>query len=176
MSKILGSWSGMRKYLEEEMLCPSLRGRVRYGCTRYVGMDSDHIFDVWVDGRQVKRFSLETVNEYFIAQGYTIKRSPMSIHDYWEDFWNLMEQYPLESRAEYTDDEFCNALNAYRNQPIQESIASPNPIVRMFAVLDRRLGSRTVEKLRQEMENQPEWLRFFYRLRTETSANPQIPK
>ena len=176
MSKILGSWSGMRKYLEEEMLCPSLRGRVRYGCTRYVGMDSDHVFDVWVDGRQVKRFSLETVNEYFIAQGYTIKRSPMSIHDYWEDFWNLMERQPLESRAEYTDDEFCDALSAYRNQSIQESIASPNPIVRMFAVLDRRLGSRTVEKLRQEMENQPEWLRFFYRLRTETSANPQIPK
>lgn len=99
----------------------------------------------------------------------------MSIHDYWADFWSLMERHPLESRTEYIDDEFCDALNAYRNQPIQESIASPNPIVRMFAVLDRRLGARTVEKLRQEIENQPEWLRFFYRLRTETSANPQIP-
>ena len=39
MRKILGSWSGMRKYLEEDMLARSLRGRVRYGCTRYVGMD-----------------------------------------------------------------------------------------------------------------------------------------
>lgn len=176
MSKILGSWSGMRKYLEEDMLCPSLRGRVRYGCTRYVGMDSDHVFDVWVDGKQIKRFSLETVNEYFIAQGYAVKKGPMSIHDYWADFWSLMEKHPLESRAEYTDDEFCDALTVYRNQPIQDSLWSPNPIVRMFAVLDRRLGARTIEKLRPEIENQPEWLQPFFRLRMESSApNPQKP-
>lgn len=39
MSKILGSWSGMRKYLEKEILADSLCGRVRYGCTAYIGMD-----------------------------------------------------------------------------------------------------------------------------------------
>ena len=33
MGKILGSWSGMRKYLEQEMLASVLHGRVRYGCT-----------------------------------------------------------------------------------------------------------------------------------------------
>ena len=49
MGKILGSWSGMRKYLEQEMLAEPLRGRVRYGCTRYVGMDNCHIFDITVD-------------------------------------------------------------------------------------------------------------------------------
>ena len=35
MGKILGSWSGMRKYLESEMLAESLHGRIRYGCTSY---------------------------------------------------------------------------------------------------------------------------------------------
>lgn len=39
MGKILGSQSGMRKYLEQEMLAESLKGRVRYGCTAYPGMD-----------------------------------------------------------------------------------------------------------------------------------------
>ena len=39
MGKALGSWSGMRKYLEQEMLADSLHGRIRYGCTSYVGMD-----------------------------------------------------------------------------------------------------------------------------------------
>ena len=33
MGKALGSWSGMRKYLEQEMLADSLLGRIRYGCT-----------------------------------------------------------------------------------------------------------------------------------------------
>ena len=40
MSKILGSWSGMRKYLEQEMLAECLHGRVRYNCNSYVGMDA----------------------------------------------------------------------------------------------------------------------------------------
>lgn len=29
MAKVLGSWSGMRKYLEQEMLAESLAGRVK---------------------------------------------------------------------------------------------------------------------------------------------------
>ena len=70
MGKALGSWSGMRKYLEQEMLADSLHGRIRYGCTSYVGMDGCRIFEVCVDGVQVKRFSWETVNTYFINSGY----------------------------------------------------------------------------------------------------------
>ena len=27
-----GSWSGMRRYLEQDMLAEPLRGRVRYNC------------------------------------------------------------------------------------------------------------------------------------------------
>lgn len=66
MSKTLGSWSGMRKYLEKEILAESLQSRIRYGCTTYVGMDNCKIFEVCIDDKQVKRFSWETVNSYFI--------------------------------------------------------------------------------------------------------------
>jgi len=30
MSKILGSWSAMRRYLEQDMIADSLKGRIRY--------------------------------------------------------------------------------------------------------------------------------------------------
>ena len=69
MKKALGSWSGMRKYLEDEMLTPTLRGRVRYNCTRYVGMDNCHVFEVYLDGTLAKRFSWETVNDWLIENG-----------------------------------------------------------------------------------------------------------
>ena len=147
------------------MLAESLRGRVRYGCTRYVGMDNCRIFEICIDGTQVKRFSWETVNSYFIAQGWAPKAERMSIPDYWDGFWTLLEQHPMESRTEYTDGEFCRALEEYRNQDVQKSLCSPDPIVRMFAVLDRRVGVRSLEVLRDSMESQPEWLRTFYRLR-----------
>ena len=163
MGKILGSWSGMRKYLEKEMIAENIRGRVRYGCTRYVGMDNCHIFDVCIDDKQIKRFSLETVNSYFIKQGYSENVSPVGVHEYWGGFWNTMKKYPMSMRTEYTDDEFCNALEKYRNNDIQNSIVSDNPIIRMFAILDKRIGKRTIDKL--NVSEQPEWLQVFYELR-----------
>lgn len=67
----------MRKYLEQDMLAEVLKGRVRYGCTAYIGMDGCRIFEVCIDGKQVKRFSWETVNSYFIDSGLkkTVSRS-----------------------------------------------------------------------------------------------------
>lgn len=170
MGKVLGSWSGMRKYLEQDMLASSLQGRIRYGCTTYVGMDGCRIFEVCIDGEQVKRFSWETVNTYFIDSGYTKNSAPSGIREYWAEFWPLLEKYSIDQRTEYTDEEFCEALEAYRNQSIQESIFSSNPIIRMFAILDRRVGKRTLQKIQDTTEDQPKWLRQFYLLRLSAEA------
>ena len=167
---VLGSWSGMKKYLEKDMLADKLKKRVRYGCTRYVGMDGCHIFDIHIDGKQAKRFSWETVNTYFIKKGYKKNSSPVGIGEYWDEFMPLLEEVPIYSRDEYTDDEFCEALAAYRNQDIQSSIYSDNPIVRMSAVLDRRVGKRTLEELKMTLDTQPAWLREFYELRIKSEG------
>ena len=171
MGKILGSWSGMRKYLEQDMLADSLQGRIRYGCTTYVGMDGCRIFEVCIDGVQVKRFSWETVNTYFIDNRYTKNAAPSGIGEYWAEFWELLEKYPIDQRTEYIDGEFCEALEIYRNQNIRESIFSSNPIIRMFAVLDRRVGKRTISKMKNIIDEQPEWLRQFYKLRIDAEIN-----
>ena len=165
MSKRLGSWSGMRKYLEQDMLAESLQGRVRYGCTAYVGMDGCHIFEICIDKEQIKRFSWETVNSYFIDSGYTSNKNPNGIGEYWAEFWSLLDKFPIANRTEYTDEEFCDALEKYRNQDIQESMYSNNPIIRMFAILDRRIGKRTLIKAKKTIEEQPIWLKQFYQLR-----------
>lgn len=173
MAKILGSWSGMRKYLEQEMLADSLKWRVRYGCTAYVGMDGCRIFEVCIDGKQVKRFSLETVNSYFIDNGFKSNSEPFGTEEYWSDFWALLNKTPMTERSEYTDEEFCSALERYRNQSIELSVQSSDPIVRMFAILDRRLGKRTLTKLKNDIDDQPEWLHQFYTLRiTAEDAKP----
>lgn len=173
MGKILGSWSGMRKYLERDMLAESLQGRIRYGCTAYVGMDGCRFFEVCIDGVQVKRFSWETVNTYFIENGYKQNADPYGRLQYWAEFWPLLRQYSINRRTEYTDEEFCEALEEYRRQEIQESLYSPNPLVRMFAVLDRRIGKRTLQKIKDTVSDQPEWLRQFYVLRLDSEKIKQ---
>ncbi len=176
MKKILGSWSGMRSYLETEMLCPGLRGRVRYNCAAFTGMDGCRVFEVYMDGRLAKRFSWETVNTWFIRNGYTSNKDPYGLREYWEEFQGLLRRVPRESRAEYTDGEFCEALAAYRNGSIRASLASPDPLVRMFAVLDRRVGRRTLESLRAALDAQPEWLKPFYALRLGAAEEEQDGK
>lgn len=76
----------------------------------------------------------------------------------------------MTERSEYTDEEFCTALECYRSQSIELSIQSPDPIVRMFAILDRRLGKRTLLKLKDNIDDQPELLRQFYMLRIEAET------
>ena len=110
MGKTLGSWSGMRNYLEQEILVDCLKTRVRYSSTTYVGMDGSCMFEIFVDNKSIKKLSLETGNTYFIKKGYKENSDFYGIGEYWSEFWALVDKIPLQSRTEYTDDEFCNAL------------------------------------------------------------------
>jgi hypothetical protein len=160
MAKAMGSWSGMRKYLENEMLAKTLRGRVRYSCTTFSGMDGCGIFEVFVDEKSIKRFSMETV-----ASAIYPNNKKVDMIEYWNKYWSVKESAQLEQRKEFDDIEFADALTQYRLLDISQAIASRNPIVRMFAILDRRVGKRTLEKLAEIVDSQPVWLQYFYRLR-----------
>jgi hypothetical protein len=167
MEKNLGSFGEIRNYLEKEMLADSLHGRIRYSCTKHESVDGRHIFEVFIDEKPVKRFSWETVNASFIKKGFSMDKTPIGIGDYYARFWPLIDECPMEYRNEYTDNEFCDALDKYRNQEIQRSIVSKNPIVRMFAILDRRIVKRTLVKIKERIGMQPNWLKTFYNLRFE---------
>ena len=156
MSKIFGSWSGMRKYLEQEMLADSLKGRVQYSCTSYPDMDDCKVFEIRIDGKTRKRFSMETA---------TFKTKGTETQEAWNNYWQEKKTVPVEEKNEFDDEDFCEALKIYRELPVTESIESKNPLVRMFAVLDRRIGKRTLAKLSENIQNQPEWLKDFYLLR-----------
>ncbi len=101
------SWSGLRRELEEDLICDSLKGRVKYFLTHYHGApDKYGRVCVRVDGKEV------------------VKGNPY-------DFYVL---------------------------------------VRMLAVMDRRIGKRTLLKLVSEVEKQPNWLAFFYKLRLDADG------
>ncbi len=165
-----GSWSGMRRYLEQDMLAEPLRGRVRYNCPSGVNLYEFQRFEICVDGRSIKSFSYDGVRSHLQRRGM-LPKPPSNgsmneeMWDYWRQCAEIEGDVSMEDRTEYTDGEFADALEQYRLQDIQTSLASDNPIVRMFAVLDRRVGKRTLEKLKDEIDRQPEWLQYFYRLR-----------
>ena len=100
-----------------------------------------------------------------LVPGYRPGPRPVGLGEYWDGLWMLLDEVPRSRRTAYTDDEFCDALAAYRTQDIAASLHSEDPLVRMLAILDRRVGKRTLSALRDTVSQQPEWLQNFYRLR-----------
>ncbi len=148
-----GSWKGMKKHLEQDMLCEKLRGRVSYHFEVYPKLSvGSGCFHVILDGLTIKKF------------GYYYSGAKLG--------WKLTfpDEIPIAERDEYASREFAEALEAYRNQPIADSIASKNPIQRMFAIVDRRVGKRTLDKLKDSVLSQPEWLRILYHARLEAEG------
>lgn len=178
------SWSGLRKRLEKEYLCEKLRGRVQYFCTHYHGAPDDYgRFAIRVDGVE-HLFG----NPYcYYIKGYAamenrLKREGGVPCRDWVDGVMLYEDenYEVEKtvKAAAVNDgvfeiyDITDGLRIYTQSPIDESLKHPDPTVRLFAVLDRRVGKRSLARLAAEVENQPEWLKFFYMLRLEAENIP----
>ncbi len=52
----------------------------------------------------------------------------------------------------------------HQNHSIDDSLNSENALERLFAVLDKRTGKRWLQILLPKIEEQPDWLKFFYGL------------
>lgn len=146
------SWSNLRKVLEEDRLCPALRGRVQYFMTRYHDAhDDEGRLCIRVDGK-----------EYLNSHHWN--------HWHWEQNGEYCRRTKEEHKQTglYCYCQVLLAIDAYMDElTIDEALSSENPLVRLFAVLDRRVGKRRLPALAAAMENEPEWLQFFYRLRLE---------
>ena len=146
-----GSWAGMRKYLEEKMLCSSLRGRVRYQLDLYPKLGTcGNTFTVVLDGKPLLKCGFDHAYSEMKGRGQLTEERPYPWH------------FPFSERSAYFDSDFSQALAAYRNQPIQASLESENPLIRMFAIVDRRVGKRTLQKMIPQVKRQPAWLYPLY--------------
>ena len=163
------SWSAIRKVLEQENICDSLKGRVQYFATRYRSShDQEGRVAIRLDGNEVFRSDFydwatkrhQTWDEICVAKGRKTSYSESG------------EQMELGALNKGGFDQFAfyNAFHAYKNSSIDDGLVSPDPVVRLFTILDKRVGKRRLQKILSEISDQPEWLQFFYRLRLEADG------
>lgn len=161
------SWSAMRKKLETENICDSLKGRVTYFATRYrKSHDEMGRVAVLLDGKEVLQSSwFEWAKKSH--EIYEATRGPHNKGLTHDEYWKKVD---IETHNQYGFDQFCfyNAYYEYANQSIENSLNADDPIIRLFAILDRRVGKRTLEKLKPTLDSLPKWLRYFYDLRIES--------
>ena len=141
-------------------MAASLRGHIQYFATTYRG-ERDH------EGRAAIRYDGKE-----IIQGC-----------YWNN-WMKAHLFPKDEKYErrmlvenaYMDDTalklgvfdqrcFYAAFREFDNQSIEKSLESEDLLVRIFAVLDRRVGKRRLKAMKDTIINEPEVLREFYAIR-----------
>lgn len=167
------SWNSMRKVLEQENICDSLNGRIQYFATRYreshdetgrvaIRLDGEEIFKSNFFDWDIKRH--QAWREINMAKG-----RPTSYNE-------SGEQMELEAinKSGITQWHFYNAFHYYHNHSIKDSLNYEDPIVRLFAIFDKRVGKRTLQGLADEVQHQPSWLQVFYKLRLEADGISKI--
>lgn len=163
------SWSDIRKTLEQDRLAPSLRGRVQYYITRYREAHDDHgRVAIRVDGKEVFKSSIFDVFklEQEIEQRMDEQYPGLTGRDRWSK-----ENELLFTQGAASDHVFYYAFREYDTQSIEQSLESKNALVRVLAILDRRVGKRRLAMIKKRgFDGEPEWVQFFYRLRLEAEG------
>ena len=175
------SWSSIRKKLEQDLLCESLKNRVQYFRTNYHGAPDDYgRFAVRIDGKEV--FQANPYNEMAIFRyGAEVKREQNIPGREWTDDGEIINQEvnlaaEEEGRIRAAKDgivDSClvpDSIKKYLNQDIKDSLADEDPVIRMLAIFDRRVGKRTLRDISKTVQEQPEWLQEFYRLRLDAEG------
>lgn len=138
----------MRHKLENEYLAESLRGRLNYFVTCY---HATHDGDegraaIRLDGKEILKSNyydrMDAQWKHYYA-GNGAEGGP----DAWKE-----SAYAALHDGEFYQNDFYRAFGEFDSQSIADSLRSENALVRMFALLDRRTGRRTLEKLRVEMQ------------------------
>ena len=66
--------------------------------------------------------------------------------------------------------DFINAVTTYLKTDIAAALHSDNYLLRVFAYMDRRVGKRTLVKIKDKVEKLPDWVKQFYRIRCEADG------
>ena len=165
----VSTWSGIRNKLENDYLCPALRGHIQYFAASYrESHDQTGRAAIRLDGVEILRS-----NYYAYEQSYWNRYQALRREGVGED--NPKAPFRLAHAGTLSDGCFDNgffyeAFGIFDNQSIGKSLVSENPLVRIFALLDRRLGKRRLLALEESMEQELDWVRAFYMIRMQAEG------
>ena len=157
------SWSGLNKQLTKN-ICDALQGRITFFLTRYHDVHNSYgRAAIRLDGKELVRFSW--INMY---------KQEADVNEYWEktgewDYDNPKLKEKWDKDATFSDYDFLAAATGFLQLPIKEALDSDNYLIKAFAIIDKRVGKRTLDRIKEENQYKryPEWVQALYRLRLE---------
>ena len=157
------SWSGLKKQLNE-CLCDPLKNRVSYFLTRYHEVHNSYgRASIKLDGKELAVFSW-----------IDMCKQESDAHERWKET-GVYDSDALELKNKWekggtlSEWDFLQAATDFLQMPIADALTCDNCLIRIFAILDRRVGSRTIKQIQDSeiYKTYPEWVQQFYTLRFE---------
>ncbi|GAA0785732.1 SF0329 family protein [Hathewaya limosa] len=128
-------WSKTKIHLEN-LMCDSLKHRVKFHCSNYRMHDGIGRTYIAVDGKEI-------YNMCTLKRNYYMK--------------------PVEGI--YSQVEFLDIVYKYLNTSIDECIKIENSLMKILIILDRRIGKRRLLNMKESIENEEDTVKYFYDLR-----------
>ena len=173
------SWSNLKKQMND-LLCDSLKGKISYFYTCYHQVHNSY-------GRATINYCKNEIAAFSWVERYH------QMYDMSEQYKKMDdESYPSANYEDAVDAymaasavltkekwmpnctlceaDFINAITIYLNTNISAALKSDNYLLRVFAYMDRRIGKRTLIKIKDDTETLPEWVEQFYRIRCESEG------
>lgn len=161
----MATWSGIRKKLEREYLAQCLRGHIQYYATSY-SKSPDH------EGRAAIRYDGKEIMKGCYWNNWT-KAEWFPKDETWERRMTVENAYMDEVALElgvFDQRCFYRAFEEFDNQSIEKSLMSDDLIVRIFAILDRRVGKRKLRLIQKQIEKELGPFREFFAIRAKAEG------
>ncbi len=161
------SWSNLKKQMYE-LLCDSLKDKISYFYTNY-----HEVHNVY--GRATINYNKKELVAFSWVELYKQQRDVDQVYreEKKEFSWELYDELEKEKwlpECKLSDWDFINSVTIYLKTDVATALRSDNYLLRVFAYMDRRVGKRTLVKIQGEVEDLPEWVKQFYRIRCEADG------
>ena len=179
------SWSNLKKQMND-LLCDSLKGKISYFYTSYHEVHNAYgRATIQYEKKEIVAFSWDRQYEQVqdIKEQYKkMNNVPSMLVDY-EGSLNAYKVANIAATKEkwmpnctLCETDFLNSLTIYLKTDIATSLNSDNYLLRVFAYMDRRVGKRTLIKIKDDVEKLPDWVKQFYQIRCEADGIVFPPK
>ena len=173
------SWGHLKKQMND-LLCDSLKDKISYFYTSYREVPNTY-------GRATINYCKNEIAEFSWDIGYAQwddeytllnqtevnVQTPGSLAAVWDEQTQMREKLYKNKwmpEGKLCEADFIHAVTTYLKTDIATSLHADNYLLRAFAYMDRRVGKRTLVKIKSEVEELPEWVKQFYRLRCEAEG------
>ena len=157
------SWSNLKKQMHD-LLCDSLKDKISYFYTGYHEVHNAY-------GRATINYNEKEIVAFSWVERYAQEREVSKLYQEGKMVsYGEMEKGKWMPECKLCDADFINSLTIYLKTDIVTSLHSDNYLLRVFAYMDRRIGKRTLVKMKDDVEKLPEWVKQFYQLRCEADG------